>query len=154
VPADDFTFGETSVNLNTGGQRQFSGGIGYRRGDFYSGSRNNVDVQFAWKQSRYFGLSLGYDWNDIDLPEGSFVTRLARLNAEVNFSSTLYWLSLIQYDNVSEVVGINTRLRWIPRAGQEGLIVLNHRMHDRDKDGDFRSELMDVSTRANYTFRF
>ena len=111
-------------------------------------------VQFAWKQSRRFALGLRYDLNDIELPEGSFVTRLARLTTEVNFSSTLYWVNLIQYDNVSEVIGANLRLRWIPKAGQESLIVLNHRMQDRDKDNTFSSEVMDVSVRASYTFRF
>ena len=63
-------------------------------------------------------------------------------------------MNLIQYDNVSEVIGANLRLRWIPKAGQESLIVLNHRMQDRDKDNTFSSEVMDVSMRASYTFRF
>jgi hypothetical protein len=52
------------------------------------------------------------------------------------------------------VIGANLRLRWIPKAGQETLIVLNHRMQDRDKDNRFSSEVMDVSVRASYTFRF
>jgi hypothetical protein len=88
------------------------------------------------------------------LPQGAFVTRLMRLTMDVNFSPTLYWVNLIQYDNVSEVVGANKRLRWIPKAGQETLIVLNHRMQDRDRDNGFRSELMDLSLRVGYTFRF
>jgi hypothetical protein len=63
-------------------------------------------------------------------------------------------VTLVQYDNVSEVIGVNTRLRWIPRAGQESLLVLNHRLEDRDKDNRFRSEVMDLSVRLSYTFRF
>ncbi|MGE0703075.1 MAG: DUF5916 domain-containing protein [Vicinamibacterales bacterium] len=154
LPPDEYSFGETQVSVTTGSQRTFSGGIDFLRGDFYSGTRTNIDVEFAWKQSRHFVLTMEYDWNDIELPEGDFITRLMRLNTEVNFSSTLYWLSLVQYDNVSEVVGVNTRLRWIPTAGQEGLIVLNHQMQDRDKNDAFRSELMDISARASYTLRF
>ena len=154
VPPGRYSFGETVLSTQTGGQRTFSGGLTYRAGDFYDGSRVNVGGQFAWKQSRRFALGLRYDLNDIELPEGSFVTRLARFTTEVNFSSTLYWVNLIQYDNVSEVIGANLRLRWIPKAGQESLIVLNHRMQDRDKDNAFSSEVMDVSMRASYTFRF
>ena len=101
-----------------------------------------------------FALGFRYDWNDIDLPQGDFITRLTRLTADVNFSSTLYWVSLIQYDNVSEVIGVNTRLNWIPKAGQEGLIVLNHSLQDRDRNGAFGSELLDISVKLNYTFRF
>ena len=154
VPPGRYSFGEMVLSTQTGGQRTFSGGVTYRAGDFYGGSRVNVGGQFAWKQSRHFALGLRYDLNDIDLPEGTFVTRLARFTTEVNFSSTLYWVNLIQYDNVSEVIGANLRLRWIPKAGQESLIVLNHRMQDRDKDNTFSSEVMDVSMRASYTFRF
>ena len=79
---------------------------------------------------------------------------MIRLTSEVNFSSTLSWVSLGQYDNVSEVFGVNSRLRWIPTAGQEALIVLNHSLQDRDKDNAFRSELADLSVKLSYTFRF
>jgi hypothetical protein len=77
-----------------------------------------------------------------------------RLETEVNFSSTLYWLTLVQYDDVSEVVGVNARLLWIPKAGQEGLIVVNHRMQDEDKDNHFRSERLDLNLKLSYTLRF
>jgi hypothetical protein len=52
------------------------------------------------------------------------------------------------------VLGINARLHWVPIAGQQGLVVLNHRMEDRDKDNAFRSELLDLNVRFSYTFRF
>jgi hypothetical protein len=154
VPPGRYSFGEKVLSTQTGGQRTFSGGVSYRSGDFYGGTRRNVGGQFAWKQSRHFAMGLRYDLNDIELPQGTFVTRLVRLTTDVNFSSTLYWVNLIQYDNVSEVIGANVRLRWIPKAGQESLIVLNHRMEDRDQDNVFRSELTDLSVRISYTFRF
>jgi hypothetical protein len=154
VPPGRYSFGEAVLSAQTGGQREFSGSVNYRGGNFYGGTRTNVGGQFAWKQSRAFALGLRYDLNDIQLPQGAFVTRLMRLTMDVNFSPTLYWVNLIQYDNVSEVVGANMRLRWIPKAGQETLIVLNHRMQDRDRDNRFRSELMDLSLRVGYTFRF
>jgi hypothetical protein len=76
------------------------------------------------------------------------------LTTEVNLSSQFSWVTLTQYDNVSENLGINTRLRWVPRAGQEALIVLNHSLQDLDKDNSFRSDLADVSVKLGYTFRF
>ena len=88
------------------------------------------------------------------MPQGDFITRLTSLGAEVNFSSTLYWVNLLQYDNVSEVLGINARLVWIPTAGQEGLIVFNHSLQDRDKNNSFVSELSDINVKLSYTFRF
>ena len=153
-PPGSYSFGETVLSMSAGGQRTFSGGATFRAGDFLSGSRTNLIGDFSWKPSNLFALGFRYDWNDIDLPQGDFITRLTRLTTDVNFSSTLYWVSLIQYDNVSEVIGVNTRLNWIPKAGQEGLIVLNHSLQDRDRDDAFRSELLDISVKLNYTFRF
>ena len=73
-------------------------------------------------------MTASYDWNDIELPQGDFILRLSSVNTQVAFSSTLYWITLAQYDNLSEEIGINTRLQWIPRAGQEAFrgIELQH----------------------------
>ena len=154
VSPGGYSFGESVLNASTGGQRKLSGGATWRTGDFLSGSRTNLIGNVAWRPSNHFAFGLSHDWNDIDLPQGEFITRLTRLTTDVNFSSTLYWVSLIQYDNVSELIGINTRLNWIPKAGQEGLIVFNHSLQDRDRDDVFRSELLDISVKLNYTFRF
>jgi hypothetical protein len=51
-------------------------------------------------------------------------------------------------------MGINTRLHWIPKAGQEGFIVLNHNLQDFDKDNSFSSASSDLSVKFKYTFRF
>jgi hypothetical protein len=153
VPIGSYTFGERVLNVQTAGQRTLAGSLTYRAGDFYSGTRENVVGNLTWRQSRTFSLSARYDWNSIHLPQGSFITRLMRLTTEVNFSSTVYWVNLIQYDNVSEVIGVNARLQWIPRAGQEGLIVLNHSLADRDRDNRFRSDVRNLTVKFSYTFR-
>ncbi|HUQ53977.1 MAG TPA: carbohydrate binding family 9 domain-containing protein [Gammaproteobacteria bacterium] len=149
-----YTFDEASIRLATGNQRVLSGNVTYLAGDFYNGERTNVSGQFSWKPSRHFILNLDYDWNDVTLPQGDFVTRLVGLSTQVMFSTNLAWITLMQYDNVSEVLGINTRLHWIPKAGQEGFIVLNHNLQDYDKDASFRSAAADVSVKFKYTFRF
>ena len=97
---------------------------------------------------------MNYDWNSIDLPQGSFITRLASANTQVAFTPELYWITLVQYENISEEVGINTRLQWIPKAGQEGFIVLNYGLLDRDQDNTFQTASADISVKFRYTFRF
>lgn len=149
-----YDFDELEVGFGTASQREFSGDVRFRTGDFYNGERVNVSASLDWNQSRYFRMSLRQDWNDIELPQGDFITRLTSVNTQVAFSSTLYWINLIQYDNLSEEVGINTRLQWIPKAGQEGFIVLNYNMQDKDKDNEFQSAYSDLSLKFRYTFRF
>jgi hypothetical protein len=66
----------------------------------------------------------------------------------------LSWTSLIQYDNVSEIMGVNLRLNWIPEAGRELFFVINHNLEDFDRDNRFRSQSADVVAKMSYTFRF
>ncbi len=150
----DYEFDEITASFNTANQREFSGGLAYTTGDFYNGSRNNINASLTWIQSRYFVMSTSYDWNNIELPQGDFITRLTSLSTQVAFSSTLFWVSLLQYDNLSEELGINTRLQWIPKAGQEGFIVLNYNLQDKDKDNSFVSATAELSVKFRYTFRF
>lgn len=154
IQPGSYDFGETELSLSSGGQREFSGSVSYRTGDFFNGERVNIGARLTWNQSRYFNASINYDWNDIELPQGNFTTRLSSVNTQVAFSPTLYWITLAQYDNISEEIGINTRIQWIPQAGQEGFIVLNYGLEDRDMDNTFHTASSDLSIKFRYTFRF
>lgn len=154
IQPGNYSFNESTLAFNTAGQREFSGRFSMTQGDFYNGKRQNLNGSLSWTQSRYFVMSMSYDWNDIELPQGDFITRLTSLSTQVAFSSTLYWVSLVQYDNLSEEVGVNTRLQWVPRAGQEGFIVLNYNLEDKDRDNSFHSAKSDLSVKFKYTFRF
>lgn len=154
IQPGNYDFGETEIGFSSAGQRTFSASVNYRTGDFFNGERTNINSSFTWNQSRNFAMTLRYDWNDIELPQGDFTTRLSSVNSQVAFSPTLYWISLIQYDNISEEIGINTRLQWVPRAGQEAFIVLNHNVQDTDQDNRFHTAYSDLSLKFRYTFRF
>ena len=76
-----------------------------------------------------------------------------RVGFDVAFSPTLSWVNLIQYDNVSEVAGFNTRLLWIPKAGREIYFVINHNVEDFNRDNQFHSSSVDATAKVNYTVR-
>jgi hypothetical protein len=154
IPAGNYEYQTYDISLDSGNQREFSAGLRSEIGEFYNGDTTGIFTSFNWNQSRYFAMSLNYDWTDISLPQGDFIARLTRLNTQVAFTTNLYWISLLQYDNISENMGLNTRLQWIPEAGQEALIVLNYNMQDVDKDNTFHSALSDLSIRFRYTFRY
>jgi len=108
----------------------------------------------TWRPSEHFRLNLSYRVNDIDLPYGAFVTRQTTINADIAFTSTLYWENLVQYDNVSDSIGINSIMRWIPLAGREVVFVVNRDFVDFEETNDFVSSSQDLAFKANYTFRF
>jgi hypothetical protein len=154
IPAGNYSFDEREIGVSTGNQRKVSGGVTYRGGDFYDGERLGLIGSIAWRPNKHFRGSVEYDYNDVDLPQGSFIVRLVRLQLETAFSSTWSWVNLIQYDNVPEAVGVNSRLDWISEAGREAFVVLNHNLDDRDRDDSFNSTYSELTLKFSYTFRF
>ena len=59
----------------------------------------------------------------------------------------------IQYDNVSEALGANIRLRYEPVAGRELLLILNH-SSGVELDNSLFSIGTDFIMKASYTFRY
>ena len=77
-----------------------------------------------------------------------------RAELDIAFTSTLSLVNLIQYDNISETIGINVRLHWIPEAGREIYFVINHNLEDFDLDNKFKSMFSEMTAKISYTFRF
>jgi hypothetical protein len=154
IPAGDYSWSEGFVGLSWGGQRRFSGGLQFWSGDYYDGEHFQTNGNLTWRPNQRFAFTLTSTSNNIELPDGDFTLRLRGLNVQYVFSSTLSWSNLIQYDNVSENAGFNSRLHWIPRAGQQAFLVLNRGLSDADKDNHFEPTFADLSLKLNYTFRF
>jgi hypothetical protein len=154
IPAGTYNFDHSCVTLYTGEQRVLSTESTVCEGGFYDGSIFAFETRTTWRPSKHLKVIVGGEYNDIDLPQGDFITRLATLNLDVAFSTAWSWENFIQYDNVSDTVGLNSILRWIPRAGQETVLAFNTQHEDFDRDGRFRSYTSDVTIKLSYTFRY
>jgi hypothetical protein len=154
VPTGEYDFDFYGFEIETGQHRKVAGALEYQNGELFGGSQLALQSRITWRPSPHFRASVGYDYRDINLPEGDFIARTVRLQADIVFSSTLSWVNLVQYDNDSDIVGINSRLHWIPEAGREGFLVLNHNLQDWDEDGTFRSTSADLVVKMSYVFRF
>jgi hypothetical protein len=154
IPAGNYEYTEQFIGMQLGGQRKLSANVFLTNGDYYNGYHFLRRGNFIWRPNRNLAFELGYSEDEITLPAGNFTVRQFTLNSQMAFSATMSWSNLIQYDNVSEGLGLNSRLHWIPRAGQQAFIVLNWGMTDADKDNTFQSVTGDLSLKFNYTFRF
>ena len=159
VPVGTYDADSRGIQAGTGGHRKlaaFVRVVEYPDGKFYGGERSDRFVELTWRPSAFFRGSLSYEYSDVDLPlpNGSFEVRLVRAGFDFAFSPTISWVNLIQYDNVSEVAGINMRLHWIPEAGREVFFVINHNVEDIDGDNSFHSAFSDATAKVSYTFRF
>ncbi len=140
--------------MGTGSHRAFSFRGWYCPGDFYDGERTSIGSRMTWRPNEHLNVNLNYEFGDIDLPGGSFITRLISARADIAFTSTFYWENFVQYDTVSDSIGVNSIMRWIPQAGREAVLVFNRDFVDFDDTGDFRTSTGDVAAKISYTFRF
>ena len=154
IPGGEYSFDQYGFNVRTAGQRPGMVIGGIQAGQFFDGDILNIRAQVSWNASRHFRATAGYDYNEIDLPQGAFETRLVSLRMDLIFSSKWSWVNLVQYDNVSETAGLNSRVEWIPAPGREGYIVLNHNAGDIERGDRFDPISSDLAVKFSYTFRF
>lgn len=154
IPVGRYSFDQYCLDFGTGEHRALSAGAYYCGGDFYDGSISAPGIDLTWRPSSHFGMVVGYHVSDVQLPQGDFTTRLASLRADVVFTNILSWENLLQYDNVSHTMGLNSILRWIPQAGREAVLVINREFADYTHDRTFTSVTGDITFKFGYTFRF
>ena len=98
-------------------------------------------------------MGLGFTENVVDLPSGSFTSHLASLRSDIAFNSRWSWSNLVQYDNTADVAAFNSRLRYVPEAGKEVILVLNHGA-DVGPENQLSSTRTDLNLKVSYTFRY
>ena len=149
-----YSWNRPCISGTTGSHRPVSYVGWFCRGSFYDGDRDSVGSRLNWRPNEHLSVNLTYEYGDIELPGGSFVTRLMTARADVAFTATWYWENFVQYDTVSDSIGINSIMRWIPQAGREMVLVINRDYVDFDDSGDFKTSTGDVAAKISYTFRF
>jgi len=148
---------EYSIRGRTAGRRRVSGDAGLSTGGFWDGDRTRYELGLTWRPNP--GLSLRGEWerNQVELPRGSFQTTLVRLSSGWDMSPWASVTGNVQYDDVSEIVGLFTRLRWILHPGNELYLVYTHNWRNRGPDlldRDFETLSRGASTKLSYTYRF
>lgn len=163
IPEGDYSFADTRISFQSARQRKVDFGLSYLFGDFFDGDIATSSATINWRPTYRYELGVSYTVSDVNLPGGSFRNKLATANANVAFSNKWSWVNLVQYDNISESIGINSRLQWTPKVGQNVFFVINHNYVER-YDGpatgmnpnsrSYHSDTTDITLKADYTFRF
>lgn len=153
IPSGEYNFDRVRAEIATGAQRAVSVVLSVQDGGFFGGDRLEKFVEFQWRQSAHFFLGVSFTENVVDLPSGSFTSHLASLRTDIAFNSKWSWTNFLQYDNTADVYGANSRLRYIPEAGREMVLVLNHG-GQVDPANHLSSTQSDLNLKFSYTFRY
>ncbi|MEE8161086.1 MAG: DUF5916 domain-containing protein [Acidobacteriota bacterium] len=125
IPLDVYRFNSYTLSYQARPQNSLNGMFEVGWGDFYGGRRRFLSLQPTLKPIPAFSAELAYEYNDIDLPQGSFVTQVINTRFNLSFSNRWLTTSQIQYETESERLVFFFRLRFNYRPGDDLFIVFN-----------------------------
>jgi hypothetical protein len=152
IPAGDYYYWRHTLSLTSAKRRNLWVSLRGSFGSFYSGNRKDLDIQAGYKISVpvYIGAESSRTW--VDLPGGSFVTQIFRLNLNFLFSPNLSWYNYAQYENQTKLAGLQSRFQWIIKPGKEIYLTFNSPFIDPlDR---FHTEAYEARLKVNYAIRF
>jgi hypothetical protein len=123
-----------------------------RLGDYYGGTRSDYRTEINWHPSRFFSIGGSYDLRELRLPEGDFDVRIVSAKMNVAITPDLVWNTIVQYDNISRQIGLNSRVRWTWRPGDDLFFVVNQGW-DYD-NGILRQPNTEITMKIAAAFRF
>ncbi len=152
IPVGRYEFRSHNLFYGTGVHRKLSIDGEFNWGEFFGGHRTSTRLITTIKPNKHLSISAGLEVNQVRLPLGDFITRLGSVRADLAFNSSWAWLNFVQYDNVSGIAIVNSRLRWSPDAGKEFFVVLKHAFSETN--GSFNSAQTEIGMRFVFTFRY
>lgn len=114
IPKNSYSNFEYNVQFNTDQRKALNLWAFVVYGGFYNGNKFTYQTQLNYRTQPWGNFSIGLEQNFIRLPEeyGELDLTLLSLESEINFSTSLFWTTFLQYNTQSDNVNINSRLQW------------------------------------------
>jgi hypothetical protein len=126
-------------------------------GGFWDGDRNQAVINLTVRPNPGLSIQGELERNEVEVPRGSFNTNLVRLGGGWDLSPWVSMIGNVQYDNVTEIVGLFARARWIVRPGNDIYFVYTHNWQNVGEglqDRDLVTLSRGTSMKLNYAYRF
>jgi hypothetical protein len=152
IPRGDHGWGLVQFVYDTNRSRPWNVGAQFRSSDFFTGHRTDYELELGARPSRFLELAAAWRLRSIRLPQGGFDVRIGTAKAVVTFSPDVQASVYAQYDNFSDTLGVNARLKWIVQPGNEVFFIVNQG-YDATSDS-IRPTANETSLKAAWTLRF
>ncbi|MBJ19772.1 MAG: hypothetical protein CL933_10160 [Deltaproteobacteria bacterium] len=166
VPEGTYDYDEGMVFLRTSHNRPIRARLGFGGGSFRDGHNFRVAPSIEWRPSNHWMLSFSHHFDRFWIPgqkqrpdgtlgavaDRDFSTHLTQMKLKIAFTPDLTWNTTVQWDNLSETMGLNSRLRWIIREGSDFFIVFNQDYTTRG--GEFRVGRTEPLIKLDWRYRF
>jgi len=131
VPRGTYDNEEASFVFNTNRGAWASFESRFTIGGYFGGHRFSMSPLVKLRSGETFNTEVIWDRNDIDLPQGSFITNLIRWRGSYSFTPRLFVQALLQFNDRADLRSTNLRLGWLQSANT-GLFVVYNETHGWD----------------------
>ena len=107
-----YTYSDTRISYISDARRKFHFNLQGRIGDYFGGKIQQINTIFFYRYQPYGVFSFDASYNKITQPYGASELILLRPKIDLSFSRSVFFSNLVQYNNLSNNVSINTRLQW------------------------------------------
>ena len=152
IEATDYEWWKNRLGFSSSRRRPYHLDLSIDFGEFYEGHKTSYHAEVSWRPTAHFSLEGAYDLNRVRFPAGRFDNRLASLRCQVGFTPRLVWKNLVQYDDISDSIGLRSRIEWEFRTGSFLQLVLSQRA-DRNR-GRLAVRETDFVGKLSLIFRF
>ena len=125
IPPGAYEFGSYHLNLFANSSRRLSGRISCESGDFFNGTRQRVSTETIWRYNARLELEGTYEFNHINLPNGTFNTHLFGHRFLYSFSPDMFVRGFLQWNSAQELVGGNFLFNYRYLPGSDLFLVYN-----------------------------
>lgn len=153
IRAGDYDWQSIATGFRFSRNRPLSGNVSYEGGGWYNGRKYALSVSSAWHPSANLEVGCQYRENRIRLPGGNATTRVETFNVNYDFSPDVRLATLLQADNVTDNLGVQSRFRWIHSDGRELFFVINSSWVE-EEDGSIIPVEQDFTVKVVYAVRF
>ena len=124
IPVGGYGFGQAATSYQLGTQRTVNGTFSVSSGSFYTGNQTAASYRGRIAIRPQLALEPGISFNWIDLPQGTFTTKLLSTRVTAPLTARMYVSALFQYNSSANAFSTNARFRWEYQPGSELFVVL------------------------------
>ena len=115
LKADErFVYYSMSINLVTDQRKKLFGRFQTRSGEYFNGTRINLDADITYRIQPYGSISTVFSYNKLKFPQPYKSVDLILVGPKIDltFTRSLFLSALIQYNNQINNINTNIRFQW------------------------------------------
>jgi hypothetical protein len=125
IPAGRYRYNRVEARYLSAAGRRWTFDLTASAGQFYDGTSRELEASVEFRTAPHLIAFLDYGLEAVRRPRSDFTARVARVGLDLAASPRLGGSALVQWENESDRLSMNVRLRWAPRPGTDVYLAWN-----------------------------